>query len=126
MSEFPNGKAWWQYSDPRAKPTAYVVHCNWVKSNKKGRLYRDNLWALDQHDQRCVPSWDPNAEGCTRFCRPSRYCKAGEVCKKEPCSKLRGREWHPMALREAGCRVPNVTAVSSALYTTVASSPSVY
>ena len=37
ISEFPNGKIWWQYRQPVSKHDAYVVHCNWNKGNKKGR-----------------------------------------------------------------------------------------
>jgi len=103
-SQFPNGKIWWQYGLPANKSTAYVVHCNWVKGNKKGRLVRDNLWSLDQADSRCAAEWNPLAGGCSRHCRPVRYCQAGHRCPQEPCKKMMtDKVWHSMAFREAGC-----------------------
>eukprot|EP00966_Prymnesium_polylepis_P170060 3931224-Prymnesium_polylepis.1 len=106
MTEFPNGKIWWQYKQPSTKANTYVVHCNWNKANKKGRLVRDNLWALDAADERCAPNWDPNEGGCIRFCRPFRYCVVGKPCPPESCKRLvptLRENWHPMALREGGC-----------------------
>ena len=103
-SQFPNGKIWWQYGQPRQKREAYVVHCNWVKSNKKGRLVRDNLWALDREDKRCSTTWDPHAGECSRHCRPIRYCTAGQACPQESCKKLTTEAvWHPIALLESTC-----------------------
>ncbi|KAL1498844.1 hypothetical protein AB1Y20_013370 [Prymnesium parvum] len=102
-SEFPNGKIWWQYREPKSKRDTYVVHCNWVKSNKKGRLVRDNLWALDAEDSQCAAEWDPLAEGCVRYCRPFRYCAPAVRCVPEACATLVRDGWHAMALREGGC-----------------------
>lgn len=110
-SQFPNGKLWWEQGQPREKREAYMVHCNWVKSNKKGRLVRDNLWALDKLDEKCAANWDPHAGGCTRLCRPVQYCKPGHSfatpsgCPQESCKKLLSPRapWHPMAQLEAGC-----------------------
>jgi len=108
MSEFPNGKIWWQYQTPESKRSVYVVHCNWNKSNKKGRLVRDNLWALDDADARCSSSWDPHASECSRFCRPVRYCSPGALCPRLTCKQLNStsrEKWHPMARAEMGCSI---------------------
>lgn len=50
-TEFPNGKIWYQYWTWTSKQSAYILHCNWVKFNKKSRFRRDNLWFLDEDDQ---------------------------------------------------------------------------
>ena len=100
-SRFPNGKLWWSRSYG-SKAEAFIVHCNWVKSNKKGRLRRDNLWFLDEHDARCQPGFDPFEDGCDRQCVPVRYCAPGESCTPvRSCAELRG--WHPRALEAANC-----------------------
>lgn len=100
-SRFPNGKVWWTWSRG-SKATAFIVHCNWVKSNKKGRLRRDNLWFLDEHDERCQPGFDPFDAGCDRMCVPVKYCAPRAPCTPiRNCAELRG--WHPRALSAAGC-----------------------
>jgi len=53
-SEFPNGKIWYNYWHWTSKQTAYVMHCNWIKMNKKSRLRRDNLWFLEEDDSVCA------------------------------------------------------------------------
>ena len=59
QSEFPNGKIWYQYWTWTSKKSAYILHCNWVKFNKKTRFRRDNLWFLDEDDQ--VRGDEPNS-----------------------------------------------------------------
>uniref|UniRef100_A0A7S3AKX1 Nucleotide-diphospho-sugar transferase domain-containing protein n=2 Tax=Haptolina ericina TaxID=156174 RepID=A0A7S3AKX1_9EUKA len=103
ISQFPNGKIWWQYRQPVDKRDAYVVHCNWNKGNKKGRFMRDNLWSLDEEDSRCRPSWDPYMRDCHRNCVGVRYCTPGKPCPRESCKALAHSMWHPMARIEAGC-----------------------
>ena len=51
-----------------AQADAYVVHCNWVKFNKKTRLVRDNLWFLKEDDSTCDADFDPLTGGCDRWC----------------------------------------------------------
>ena len=98
---FPNGKIWWTWSHGN-KAEAFIVHCNWAKSNKKGRLRRDNLWFLDEHDQRCQAGFDPFEAGCDRRCVPVKYCAPGEPCAlTHNCAELHG--WHPRARQLANC-----------------------
>ena len=98
---FPNGKIWWQWSHG-SKADAFIVHCNWAKSNKKGRLRRDNLWFLDEHDQRCQAGFDPFEASCDRRCVPVKYCAPGVPCAlTHNCAELRG--WHPRARQLANC-----------------------
>ena len=51
-----------------AQADAYVVHCNWVKFNKKTRLVRDNLWFLTEDDSTCDADFDPLRGDCDRWC----------------------------------------------------------
>ena len=98
---FPNGKLWWEWSRG-SKADVFLIHCNWVKSNKKGRLRRDNLWFLDEHDQRCQPGFDPFEAGCDRRCVPVKHCAPGVPCAiVHNCAELRG--WHPRARQLANC-----------------------
>lgn len=106
MTQFPNGKSWYQLMHPEKKASVFAIHCNWVTKNKKGRLLRDNLWALDASDERCDPSWDPHAQSCERFCRPVVFCTLGQPCRLESCGVMRATGWHSMALAERGC-TPN-------------------
>jgi hypothetical protein len=112
-SRFPNGKLWWSRSYG-SKAEAFIVHCNWVKSNKKGRLRRDNLWFLDEHDARCQPGFDPFEDGCDRQCVPVRYCAPGESCTPvRSCAELRG--WHPRALEAANCSAATAAQLTAGL-----------
>ena len=98
---FPNGKLWWEWSRG-SKADVFLIHCNWVKSNKKGRLRRDNLWFLDEHDQNCQPGFDPFEAGCDRRCVPVKHCAPGVPCAiVHNCAELRG--WHPRARQLANC-----------------------
>ena len=98
---FPNGKIWWAWSRG-SKADAFIVHCNWAKSNKKGRLRRDNLWFLDEHDQRCQADFDPFEASCDRRCVPVKYCAPGMPCARmHNCAELHG--WHPRARQLANC-----------------------
>lgn len=106
MTQFPNGKSWYQMMHPKNKSSVFAIHCNWVTRNKKGRLLRDNLWALDVSDERCDPSWDPHAQSCERFCRPVRFCTLGQPCGLESCGVMLATGWHSMALAERGCAQP--------------------
>ena len=51
-TRYPNGKIWWQYQRS-TKADAYVVHCNWVKFNKKTRLRRGPTIRVDPAE--CAP-----------------------------------------------------------------------
>ena len=103
ISQFPNGKIWYQLKQPARKDTVFAIHCNWVKKNKKGRLLRDNLWALDALDEGCDPSWNPYEKGCTRFCRPVKFCGIGKPCLLQRCAVMLAQGWHRMALDERKC-----------------------
>ena len=79
---------------------SHVGHANWLKSTKKQHLVRDNLWWLDDHDERCVPGFDPHAEGCRAHCRAVRKCVLNAPCEKERCTAVRASKvYHPMALK---------------------------
>lgn len=107
---FVNGKLWWQYNRPPTKAGVAIIHANWNKHNKKGRLKRDNLWALDRLDSHCMPTWNPFAHNCTRWCIPVQYCRATEICKMyTSCQEMnasfkRGTPlWHHSAFDVLGC-----------------------
>jgi hypothetical protein len=122
-SEYPNGKIWIQYRNIANKSTAFIVHMNWVKSNKKTRLRRDNLWFLDPHDTRCHPDFDPFEAGCHRKCVPVSGCRPGEPCHNYSCAQIntieRKEEWHPMAWRH----VPECHRIESQLLNHTAAAP---
>ena len=122
QSKFPNGKIWYNYWHLTNKSRAYIMHCNWVKLNKKSRMIRDGMWFLDQDDQVCRSDFDPMAEGCQRNCVPVKDgCPLRKRCAYRGCEDqvkleeqrlLRSRKlavldtWHPMAQRLAGCAAP--------------------
>ena len=122
QSKFPNGKIWYNYWHLTNKSRAYIMHCNWVKLNKKSRMIRDGMWFLDQDDQVCRSDFDPMAEGCQRNCVPVKDgCPLRKRCEYRGCEDqvkleeqrlLRSRKlavldtWHPMAQRLAGCAAP--------------------
>ena len=117
-ASFPNGRIWWLGGNMSTKRAAYVVHCNWVKTTKKARLVRDNLWFLADDDASCRAGFDPLEAGCDRRCVPvstqaSARCSLGRRCA--PCAGIggccdrlaarigRSKSWHPMAYRLANC-----------------------
>ena len=120
--ELPNGKIWYNYWHRTNKSTAYIMHCNWVKMNKKSRLIRDGMWFLDQDDQVCRSGFDPMAEDCQRNCVPvNDGCRLLQRCSYRGCESqtklakhrlLTSRKyaaldtWHPMSQRLAGCEAP--------------------
>ena len=107
---FPNGKLWWTWSSG-SKADAFIVHCNWVKGNKKGRLRRDNLWFLDEHDTHCKAGFDPFEASCDRLCVPVKYCEPARPCAPiHNCAELRG--WHPRARQLANCSAERPMAAS--------------
>lgn len=132
QSEFPNGKIWYQYWTWTSKKSAYILHCNWVKFNKKTRFRRDNLWFLDEDDQICRPGFDPNEEQCPRNCvSVIDGCEVGKRCSYRSCSdhdkhvaavhsrnKFRRPAdadlWHPMAKRLA-CETPSSSLIADGL-----------
>jgi hypothetical protein len=110
-SQFPNGKIWYNYWHITGKRTAYIIHCNWNKMNKKSRLRRDNLWFLEEDEsvrrrrglaqrslrlspplglrgQTCRKDFDPAAEQCQRNCIPVKDgCAMGKPCKYRTCEE---------------------------------------
>ena len=122
QSQFPNGKIWYNYWHLTSKSTAFIMHCNWVKLNKKSRMIRDGMWFLDQDDQVCRSDFDLVAEGCQRNCVPVvDGCPLLKRCQYRGCEDqtrveaqrlLRSKSlkspdtWHPMARRLAGCAAP--------------------
>ena len=61
---------------------------------------RVRVWWLDDHDERCVPGFDPHAEGCRAHCRAVRKCVLNAPCDKERCTVVRASKvYHPMALK---------------------------
>ena len=60
------------------KKSALIVHANWNKQQKKTRLMRDNLWFVEDGDQRCTSGFDPLAAGCSKLCRPIAYAAPGD------------------------------------------------
>ena len=129
-TRFPNGKVWKEHWNSSRfgtdKHRAFVLHSNWAstRSGKKLRLKRDNLWFLDDDDQKCRPGFDPFAEGCHRRCVSVRECGVGKPCEEHTCGSLTKdarleaqrsamrsgkaiadgdveRCWHPMAWRRA-------------------------
>jgi hypothetical protein len=99
------------------------VHMNWVKSNKKTRLRRDNLWFLDAHDTMCQPDFDPFEAGCHRKCVPVSACRPGGPCYNYTCAQInaieRKERWHPMAWRH----VPECQRVEPVLANHTATTP---
>ena len=56
--------------------------------------------AILDHDERCVPGFDPHAEGCRAHCRAVRKCVLNAPCEKERCEAVRSSKvYHPMALK---------------------------
>ena len=120
-----------------AQADAYVVHCNWVKFNKKTRLVRDNLWFLTEDDSTCDADFDPLRGDCDRWCAarrhptplradalrtahgrctPVTYCAPAQRCVKSTCGRIQGelrRErrrvpWHALAFAAMpGCERPS-------------------
>ena len=66
--------AWQWLADKR---TAYIVHANWVKKQKKSRMARDGLWFLQQDDGRCDADFDPLDYGCSKLCIAVGYTAPG-------------------------------------------------
>ena len=122
QSKFPNGKIWYNYWHLTSKSRAYIMHCNWVKLNKKSRMIRDGMWFLDQDDQVCRSDFDPMAEGCQRNCVPVKdgcpFASGASTAAVRIKSSLRSKRllrsrklavldtWHPMAQRLAAVRRP--------------------
>jgi len=109
--QFPNGKIWYERRGLTNKSAAFIVHSNWIKTTKKLRLRRDNLWFLDDTDTQCAAGFDPLYAQCNTLCLPATSCITGKPCAYNTnCSALqdrvrraqnglhRGRNWHPMAL----------------------------
>ena len=60
----------------------------------------EQLERHDPHDERCVPGFDPHAEGCRAHCRAVRKCVLNAPCEKERCTVVRASKvYHPMALK---------------------------
>lgn len=76
---YPNGRLWFDFN-LYSKRVVNIVHCNWVRHNKKTRLRRDNLWFLDEHDTVCAAGFDPLRGGCDRRCVAVSYCTPGRPC----------------------------------------------
>ena len=140
---FPNGKVWYdQWNHPlyaTDKRKAFILHCNWVKRSeqKKLRLKRDNLWFLDDRDEKCQAGFDPFAESCQRRCVPVGRCGAmGTPCEEWGCRGFTQRaltdlaisarsncdgtpmedRWHPMAWRRAcGPKASTMATLSEGL-----------
>lgn len=122
---FPVGKVWYDHWASKQlstdKRTAFILHCNWVVGGpqKKVRLRRDNLWFLDEHDEKCQPDFDPLERDCHRKCHSqfSQSCELGKPCPAPNCKEFAQRvvmdlaksikkfgvsskiedRWHPMS-----------------------------
>lgn len=113
---FPNGLIW--SSKLSTKAVAYIVHMNWNKQSKKAKLVEDGLWFLTANDTRCAADFDPREGGCDRRCvalRSGTVCNLGQPCVHQDCSELaastrKGRPYHPVAFRRAGCSVAHAQA----------------
>ena len=68
-TRYPNGKIWWQYQRS-TKADAYVVHCNWVKFNKKTRLRRGPTIRVDPAE--CAPLAARDEAGVPALAWPMR------------------------------------------------------
>ena len=112
-SGFPNGKIWQHYHNMANKTSAYMVHMNWVKSNKKTRLARDNLWFLDELDHTCIANFDPAAFGCQHLCAPVAGCIPGKKCIFYDCrmwTRIQ-HHYHPIAFRHP--KLPNCSITNA-------------
>jgi hypothetical protein len=70
------------------KRTAYIVHVNWVKKQKKSRMVRDALWFLVEGDTRCDATFDPMASACNKLCYPASYAEPGGGVSRKRCDEL--------------------------------------
>ena len=129
---FPTGKLWydkWQSSGSN-KIRSYILHCNWITqaTQKKLRLRRENLWFLDNRDDRCQPGFDPLIEDCLRRCVPVMNCSVGTgvPCSNFGCHGFTQRaltdlarslrlgpetpedRWHPIAWKKV-CPIANAS-----------------
>ena len=52
-SQFPNGKIWYNYWHITGKRTAYIIHCNWNKMNKKSTQQRKSSQYYKRSDKQC-------------------------------------------------------------------------
>lgn len=91
--EFPNGKMWWSYPMDVDKRIAYIVHVNWVKSQKKSRMLRDRLWFLKQPgDTQCDSGFDPLDDGgwlpCSKLCSAVGYAPVNGNVTMKACARL--------------------------------------
>ena len=127
---FPNGKLWFFYPSRVDKRSAYIVHANWVRTSKKTRLVRDDLWFLDGDDEGCEADFDPLSNDCSHLCVPVAWVSSGKNFTKSmrTCDSLnrdddrmalkfgeeaakhdgrmrdpRGLLWHPHAYAALGC-----------------------
>ena len=119
---FPTGKHWFDYwqTSGASKQRSFILHNNWITqaSQKKLRLRRENLWFLDEQDERCQANLDPLEEHCHRRCVPVGNCTVGSDCLYWGCRAFTQRaltdlarslrsgtnaedRWHSMAWKQA-------------------------
>ena len=68
--------------------------------NENWNMSNTDVCGWNDPDVRCVPGFDPHAEGCRAHCRAVRKCVLNAPCEKERCTAVRASKvYHPMALK---------------------------